>query len=305
MKKYIKITVLVIVTGLFLQNTKLYAQSFYRTKLGDFEVIALLDGVVPQDLDQLLKGTAPGEIGKLMAEHSQTAMMNCSVNAYLINTGNKLILIDAGTGDAYGASLGHLTEALKKAGYEPGQINAVLLTHTHMDHIGGLMTGDKTTFPNAQVFVSRPEAGYYLNTSNREKAPEAMKRFFDGATQKLDPILKAGKLTTFEFGKELFPGITPIESFGHSAGHTFYAVKSKGDKMLFWGDIILSDIIQFANPAITSIYDYNELSATAIRKKALKEAAKENYRIAVSHIDFPGIGHIVKADTGYRFVPVK
>jgi glyoxylase-like metal-dependent hydrolase (beta-lactamase superfamily II) len=305
MKKYIKLTLLVIVTSLFLPNTKLYAQGFYRIKLGNFEVIALLDGVVPQNLDELLKGTQPGEIGKLMAAHSQTAIMSCSVNAYLINTGNKLILIDAGTGDAYGASLGHLTEALKKAGYEPGQINAVLLTHTHMDHIGGLMTGDKLTFPNAQVFLSKSEADYYLNAANREKAPETMKRFFDGAAQKLNPIIQAGKLTTFEFGKELFPGITPVASFGHSAGHTFYAVKSKGAKMLFWGDIILSDIIQFANPAVTSVYDYNELSSIAIRKKALKEADTEHYLVAVSHIDFPGIGHIIKVDTGYRFVSVK
>lgn len=74
--------------------------------------------------------------------------------------------------------------------------------------------------------------------------------------------------------------------------------------MLFWGDIILSDIIQFANPTVTSVYDYNELNGTSTREKALKEAAKEHYWIAVAHIDFPGIGHLVKADTGYRFVAV-
>jgi len=317
MKKHIKqmkaIAVLLILLGIITIHNQVKAQSavavsrtrFYRMKVGDFEITALLDGTAPQNLDELLKGAKPGEIKDVMAAHGETSIMNCDVNAYLINTGNKLILIDAGTGDAYGPSLGHLTERLKEAGYSPDQIDAVLLTHCHMDHIGGLLLGDKIVFPNADVYISKKEADYYLNPLNKEKAPEAMKRFFDGAIQKLEPLAKARKLKTFEFGKELFPGITAVPGLGHTAGHTFYVVKSKGQKIVFWGDIVLSDLVQFADLKVTSIYDYQDEVASETRNKALSDAAKAKYWVAVSHIVFPGIGKIIKKGQGYRFIPFK
>jgi len=278
---------------------------FYQMKVGDFEVTALLDGTVPQNLDELLKGAQPGEIKRVMAAHGETPIMNCDVNAYLINTGSKVILIDAGTADAYWPSLGHLTERLKEAGYNPGQIDAVLLTHCHMDHIGGLLSGDKIVFPNADIYISKPEADYYLNPANKEKAPEAMKRFFEGAVQKLGPIAKAGKLKTFEFGKEFFPGVTAVQGLGHTAGHTFYVAKSKGQKIVFWGDIVLSDLVQFADLKVNSIYDYQDSVAAKTRRKALSDAATGGYQIAVSHIAFPGIGKIIRKRKGYQFISVK
>lgn len=307
------IAILLTLLGIVTVHSQIKAQSagavhqtgFQRMKVGDFEITALLDGTAPQNLDELLKGAKPGEIRDVMAAHGETSIMNCDVNAYLINTGNKLILIDAGTGDAYGPSLGHLTERLKEAGYNPDQIDAVLLTHCHVDHIGGLLLGDKMVFPNADIYISKKEADYYLNPLNREKAPEAMKRFFDGAIQKLGPLAKAGKLKTFEFGKELFPGITPVPGLGHTAGHTFYVVKSKGQKIVFWGDIVLSDLVQFADLKVTSVYDYQDVVASETRKKALSDAAKAGYWVAVSHISFPGIGKVVRKDQGYNFIPLK
>lgn len=317
MKKQIKqmkvISVLLLLLGTITIHNQANAQSadavsrtgFHRMKVGDFEITALLDGTAPQNLDELLKGTKPGEIKDVMAAHGETSIMNCDVNAYLIKTGHKLILVDAGAGDAYGPSLGHLTERLKAAGYNPDQIDAILLTHCHMDHIGGLLLGDTIVFPNAAVYISKKEADYYLNPLNKEKAPEAMKRFFDGAIQKLEPLAKAGKLKTFEFGKELFPGITAVPGLGHTAGHTFYTVKSKDQKIVFWGDIVLSDLVQFADLKVSSVYDYQDGVASKTRNKALSDAAKANYLVAVSHIVFPGIGTIIKKGQGYRIIPVK
>lgn len=317
MKKLMKqskaIVVFLTLFGIVTIHSQIKAQSnsvvgrtgFFRMKAGDFEITALLDGTVPQNLDELLKGAKPGEIKRVMAAHGETSIMNCDVNAYLINTGSKLILIDAGTANAYGPSLGHLTERLKEAGYNANQIDAVLLTHCHMDHIGGLLSGDTIVFPNADIYISKPEADYYLNPTNREKAPEAMKRFFDGAVEKLGPIAKAGKLKTFEFGKELFPGVTAVQGLGHTAGHTFYVVKSKGQKIVFWGDIVLSDLVQFADLNVNSLYDYQDSVAADTRKKALSDAAKAGYLVAVSHIAFPGIGKIIRKGQGYHFVPIR
>ena len=277
---------------------------YYEMALGDLKVIALSDGTVPQKLDELLQDAKPGEIKQLLKNNFQTETLECSVNVYLIKSGGKVILVDVGTADVYGPSLGHLTANLGKIGYKPEQIDAILLTHIHMDHIGGLTNGDQLTFPNADVYISKIEADYYLNASNKEKAPESMKRFFDGAVLKLSPIKKAGKLKTFELGTEIFPGIKSIASPGHTPGHSFYALESKGQKMMFWGDISLSDVAQFSNPSITSVYDYDKKAATITRKKALEDAAAKGYWVAISHSSFPGIGHIRAEGKKFRIIPI-
>ena len=277
---------------------------YYEMALGDLKIIALSDGTAPQKLNELLKDAKPGEIEQLMNDNFQTETLECSVNAYLIKSGTKVILIDAGTSDIYGPSLGRLTASLEKTGYKPEQIGAILLTHIHMDHIGGLTKGDELIFPNADVYISKIEADYYLSSSNKEKAPASMKRFFDGAVLKLSPIIKAGKLKTFEFGTEILPGIRPIASPGHTPGHSFYALESNGQKMMFWGDIMVSDVVQFANPSITSVYDYDRKAAMITRKKALEDAASKGYWVAISHSSFPGIGHIRAEDKKFKLIPI-
>lgn len=277
---------------------------YYQMALGDIQITALSDGTVPQKLNELLKDAKPGEVKQLLKNNFQTETLECSVNAYLVKSGGKLILVDVGTAEAYGPALGHLTASLEKIGYKAQQIDAILLTHIHIDHIGGLTTGDKLTFPNATVYISKIEADFYLDPSNKAKAPEAMKGFFDGAVQKLSPIIKAGKLNTFTFGNEIFPGITPVASFGHTPGHSFYELESKGQKMMFWGDIILSDVVQFTNPLITSAYDHDSKAATSTRKKALVDAAAKGYWVAISHSSFPGIGHIRAEGSKFKLIPI-
>lgn len=277
---------------------------YYHMSLGDFEVIALSDGTTPQNLNELLTESTPGDIIRLLKKHYQTATIECSVNAYLVKADGKLILIDAGTSDVYGPALGHLAESLSKAGYKAEQIDIILLTHIHMDHIGGHMNGDKIAFPNATVYISKTEADYYLNPANKAKAAKSAKCFFDGAEQKLRPVLNSGRLRTFNFGGELFPGITPVASFGHTPGHSFYAFESKGEKILFMGDILVSDAVQLPDPGINSIYDYDALQAASTRKKALAKAAAAGYWVGVSHISFPGIGHVRAEGDGYSWVPV-
>ena len=173
-----------------------------------------------------------------------------------------------------------------------------------MDHIGGLTKGDQLIFPNADVYISKTEADYYLSSSNKEKAPESMKMFFDGAVLKLSPIIKAGKLKTFELGNEILPGIKSVASTGHTPGHSFYALESRGQKIMFWGDIMVSDVVQFANPLITSVYDYDRREAMITRKKALEDAAAKGYWVAISHSLFPGIGHIRADDKKFKLIPI-
>lgn len=285
-------------------SSSLHQPGYYRMQLGDFEVTPLSDGTIPQDVVKLLTNARPGQIDQLLKQHYVTTPVETSVNSYLIKANDKLILVDAGTADAFGPTLGQLTKNLNNAGYRPEQIDAVLITHIHPDHTGGLMEGDKMVFPNATIYISKPEVAFWLTEESKNKAPEGLKFYFQNAEQKVGPYLKAGKVKTFEYGSELFPGITTIASPGHTPGHTFYAVESKGQKLVFWGDIMHVAAVQLTDPSITIQYDVDPKAAAFQRKKAFTDAAKHGYWVAGDHISFPGIGHLRAEGSKYVWAPI-
>jgi glyoxylase-like metal-dependent hydrolase (beta-lactamase superfamily II) len=300
---------LFLIAGMFffspLQAQKTLQQpGYYRMMVGDFEVTALCDGTIPQDWEKLLTNTTAAEIDSLRRLAYLSGPVETSVNAYLINTGSKLIMVDAGTAELFGPTLGHLEASIKAAGYTPAQIDVILATHIHTDHTGGLMEGDRMVFPNALIYASEKEADFWFNKANQAKLPKWMEKFFHEAEMKVGPYKKAGKLRTFGYGKELFPGITPLPAPGHTPGHTFYALESKGQKLVFWGDIMHAAAIQFPDPSVTIEYDVDPAAAAAQRKKAYAEAAREGYFVAAAHISFPGIGHLRASGTGYKWIPI-
>ena len=276
----------------------------YHMLIGDIEIIAFSDGSIPQELNKLMTNTTPAEIEKLTRSNFQTPVVEASVNAYLVKTGGKLILIDAGTSELYGPSLGHLPASMISAGYDPKQIDAVLITHIHTDHTGGLMDGDKMVFPNATIYVSKKEADFWLSDASYAKAPDSLKPYFEQARLKMLPYVKAGKVKTFDYSTELFPGILPVASPGHTPGHSFYQVSNKGEKIMFWGDIMHVAALQFNKPDITIVYDVDPKAAAAARRKAYEDAAQGRYWIAGDHLSFPGIGHIRKMGKGYSWIPI-
>jgi glyoxylase-like metal-dependent hydrolase (beta-lactamase superfamily II) len=286
------------------QTTNAIAQpGYYRMQVGDFEVIALSDGTIPQELPKLLTNTQPGEITRLLTTDYLSTTVETSVNAYLIKADSKLILVDAGTAGNYGPTLGQLTKSLLAVGYKPEQIDAVLITHAHIDHTGGLMDGDKMVFPNATIYLSKPEVDFWFTEKSKANAPEGLKPYFAYAEATVGPYLKAGKVKAFGYDQELFPGIKPIAAAGHTPGHTFYAIESKGQKMVFWGDIMHAAAVQLTDPSVTIVYDVDPKAAAATRKKAFADAAKNGYWVAADHVSFPGIGHLKVDGSKYEWVP--
>ncbi|UKT65025.1 MBL fold metallo-hydrolase [Pedobacter mucosus] len=276
----------------------------YHMMLGQIEIVAFSDGSIPQELDKLLTNVEPEEVRRLTKQNFQQPTVEASVNAYLVKTGGKSILIDAGTSELYGPSLGHLPANMRAAGYNPEQIDAILITHIHTDHTGGLIQGDKIVFPNATVYVSKAEADYWLNEDSFSKAPAKMKPYFEQARMKMLPYVKAGRVKTFVYGTELFPGIMPVASPGHTPGHSFYQLTSQGQKIMFWGDILHSGAVQFARPEVTIVYDVDPGRAASSRKKAFREAAANGYWIAGDHLSFPGIGHVKAYGNAYQWYPI-
>lgn len=294
-------------TGTFAQQVSktLPQPGYYHVKIGDIDIVALSDGSIPQDLNQLLTNVQPGQIKELTGLNFQEPIVEASVNAYLFKLGGKMILVDAGTSELYGPSLGHLSASFASAGYKPEDVDVVLITHIHTDHTGGLMDGDRMVFPNATVYVSKKEYDFWLTPENYTNASKEMKPYFEQAALKMNPYVKASKVKTFGYGEEILPGILPIASAGHTPGHSFYQVSSKGETIVFWGDILHSAAVQFADPDVTIVYDVDPKAAAASRKKAFADAAKGKHWIAADHISFPGIGHIRATGTeGYRWFPV-
>lgn len=284
-------------------QVKTQAPGWYRMMLGDIEVTALLDGVINLEPHKLLTNTKPKDVSALLARSFLNDSVPTSVNAYLINTGSKLVLIDAGAATLFGPGLDQLHTNLKASGYQPEQVDVVVITHMHGDHIGGLLQNGKIAFPNATVMADQHDADFWLSAENLAKAPEGMKMFFQGAQMTLGPYVSAGKFKAFEGDTEIVPGVKAIAAHGHTPGHAVYSVESQGQKLVLWGDLMHVAAVQFPKPEVTIQFDSDSKAAYAQRKKAFADAAKGGYWIASAHLPFPGIGHLRADGKGYVFVP--
>ena len=280
------------------------APGYFRMMLGDFEVTALSDGTADLPVDQLLTGTTKEKVDAALGKVFLASPLQTSVNAFLVNTGTKLVLVDTGSGNLFGPTLGNLLANLKASGYEPGEVDEVYITHMHPDHVGGLSTDGKMNFPNAIVRADKHDADYWLSAETLAKADEGSKGFVQGAQAMLGPYVQAGKFKPFEGDTELVPGVRAHAAYGHTPGHTIYVVESNGQKLVLWGDLMHVAALQFPDPSITIKFDSDSKAAMAQRKKAFADAAKNGFWVGAAHLPFPGLGHLKSAGKGYTFIPV-
>jgi glyoxylase-like metal-dependent hydrolase (beta-lactamase superfamily II) len=228
-----------------------------------------------------------------------------SINTYLMHIDDKLILIDSGSGDLLDNASGYLLESLNQAGYAPKDVDAILLTHIHSDHSGGLTDGDRIVFPNAVVYVNALDLEYWLSDKNRDGAKAGQAENFKNARIKIAPYQRADKLKTFTGQTELFRGLSTLPAPGHTPGHTYYVLQNDNEKIVICGDIAHVPAIQFSLPHVATIYDVDPDQAARTRKTTLAQAAKERYWLAAAHASFPGIGHVADSGDGYSWFPVQ
>ncbi len=279
------------------------APGWYRMTLGDFEITALNDGTVNLPVDQLLTNTTAAQVISTLSKVYLGVPLETSVNGYLVNTGEKLVLIDTGAASLFGPTLGRLIANLKAAGYQPEQIDEVYITHMHADHVGGLMAGDKLAFPNATVRADKADADFWLSQANMDKAPDSAKGFFKGAMASLNPYVAAGKFKTFDGDTAMVNGIKAVSTRGHTPGHSSYLIESKGQKMMIWGDLMHVAAVQFTNPEVTIQFDSDPAAAAPQRAKAYAAAAADGYYVGITHVSFPGIGKLRADGKGYVWLP--
>jgi glyoxylase-like metal-dependent hydrolase (beta-lactamase superfamily II) len=282
---------------------KVQAPGYYRFMLGDFEVTVLSDGTIDLPIDKLLHGPAAA-IAAGLKKSDLSSPVETSVNAFLINTGTRLILVDTGAGALFGPTLGKLLANLRASGYGPEQVDDVLLTHIHPDHVGGLAADGRAMFPNATVHVDRRDTDFWLSKDNLDKAPADSKGFFQGAVASLSPYVPTDRLKTFDGSGEVLPGIRAESSYGHTAGHSSYIVESRGQRLILIGDLIHVGAVQLDSPQVTIAYDSDEKQAASARAKVFEETSEDGALVGAAHLSFPGIGRILSHGKAWEWLPV-
>lgn len=277
---------------------------YYFTKVGNAQVATLLDGMYAFNVNKHLRGIKFATIMKTQYANHLDSTVELTISAFLVHVNSELILVDAGGGPFMGQDLGKITRNLKMIGFDPKDITAVLITHGHADHIGGLVNGNERTFPNATIYISKPESDYWLNPENGKKSDKGDEPDFAIAELALKPYLDAGKVKTFNAGEQLLAGISSVDIHGHTPGHSAYLLTNDGKQILFIGDLVHIASIQFANPKATVDYDIDQSTALLTRRKEFKEIVKQGYLIAAPHMSFPGLGYIVADGGAYRWLPL-
>jgi glyoxylase-like metal-dependent hydrolase (beta-lactamase superfamily II) len=276
---------------------------YYRYRVGEIEVTALLDGYMALP-DQFVLGyeeNAARDAAARAYRRFTPGYTPIPVNGYVINTGNNLILLDAGAPSIMSETLGGLPANLRAAGFDPAQIDTVLFTHLAPDHVGALLTaqGGKA-FGNATLACSETEWNFAHDDAVRNAAPEEVRGFIDLVRGYVAPYGENRVMLNGQ--KDVFSGVTSLPLPGHTPGHTGYAIHSQDESLLIWGDVIHATAFQFANPDWGVVFDVDPALAAKTRVSMLDRASADRMAVAGMHIDFPGIGYVEKSGQAYRHI---
>lgn len=276
---------------------------YYRTKVGDIEVTSLLDGGMTLG-DSLMLNVKDSDLEKAREDNFIKAGKEfpAYVNAFVINTGKKLVLVDTGA-RGMAETLGHVSNNLIAAGYSADMIDEVIITHAHPDHTNGLLgASGAMAFPKAKVKIAAKELAYWFDDKAMSAAGEK-KQMFDIARANLKPYQDKGHIETFQSGADLGGGVSMVDLPGHTPGHSGVRVSDGAAQMLIWGDIVHVPALQFAHPEASIAFDVDVEGARASRQKIMAQAAHDKIRVAGMHLCFPAIGHVAKRGNGYDFIP--
>jgi len=278
----------------------------YRYSLGNYQLTALYDGVwyVPID-EKFVRNASGDEVNEaLAAAFLPPKILPVSFTALLVNTGTKLVLIDTGTAGQITDTAGSLLDNFKAAGIDPKVVDTILISHFHPDHIDGIKSKDGAKiFPNAQIAVPEPEWDFWMNDANMSKAEGAVKRYFLNARRIFRDI--AGDVQRFKPGREVAPGIEAVAAFGHTPGHTAFAIHSGRQSMLAMSDTVRNPYLFARHPEWQPAFDMDGPQAVDARRRMLDRVAADRMLVEAYHFPFPACGHIAKTASGYAFVPAE
>ena len=278
----------------------------YRYRIGSFELTALYDGIWYRPMTEKFIRNAPfADVEHALADAFMPAdKLATPFTTLVVNTGQKLVLIDTGTGGQIAPSAGVLHANLVAAGIDPQAIDLIVISHFHPDHINGIKDKDNDlAFPNAEIMVADAEWAFWMDDANMNAAPSDLKLTFRNQRRIFSDI--APHVTRFKHGAEVASGIETLAAPGHTPGHTVFAIHSGNQSLLVLGDTAQHPAVFARHPDWQAAFDIDGDAAVATRKALFDRAAADRMLVTGYHFPFPACGHLIKTATGYEHVPVE
>ena len=278
----------------------------YRYRIGTFELTALYDGIWYRPItDKFIRNAPFAEVESALERafmpHDKLAT---PFTTLIVNTGDKLVLLDTGTGGQIAPSAGVLRDNLAAAGIDPKAVDLIVISHFHPDHINGIKDKDNNLiFPNAEIMVPAPEWAFWMDDANMNAAQGALKVTFRNQRRIFTDI--ARQITQFRPGVQVAPGILTLPAPGHTPGHTVFAIHSGGQSLLVLSDTAQHPAVFARHPGWQAAFDIDGEAAVATRKKLFDRAAADRMLVTGYHFPFPACGHLVKTAGGYEHIPVE
>ncbi|MFZ4405953.1 MAG: MBL fold metallo-hydrolase [Paracraurococcus sp.] len=291
------------------QNT--LPPAWHRFRWGEFEATVISDGYLPLGKPQdSFVGPGASQIPAMLTnEFLDPAAATLEQNILVLNTGRQLVLFDTGMGESMGAAskmfgptTGRMLANLRAAGIQPEQIDMVIATHAHCDHIWALVDGDgKRVFPNAQVAINEADVKFWTDDANK-KGPAFMVPFIDGAKKNLGAY--RDRMVMVKDGQEVIPGVTAVFAPGHTVGHTVYFITSQGRTLVNTGDLAHHQILLLRQPMMEFSFDSDPKQSAQTRSRMLDRLASDKHQVLSYHFPWPGLGHVRREGEGYAWVQV-
>ena len=285
------------------------APSYYRYKVGSYEVTVVSDGARSWPLDIVRNATKEEVSTALAAAYLDKEKVTFPYVPIVVNTGSKLVVIDPGLGpnlyEQSKGAVGQFHTNLAAAGIDRNAVDIVIISHFHADHVNGLLTADsKLAFPNAEILVPAPEWPFWWDDSNMSKAPAGslLETNFKNNRRVFGAL--GNRVTHYEPGKELLPGITSVATPGHTPGHVSHVIASGSDKVFVQADVTLLPALFVHNPGWWPTFDFDPEMAVQTRRKVYDMLVAEKMLVQGFHYPFPSLAHIETSGTGYREVPM-
>jgi glyoxylase-like metal-dependent hydrolase (beta-lactamase superfamily II) len=276
------------------------APGVYRRRIGDAMVTAVNDGYLDLTFE-ILRGAPVADMQALMRDVFHDGPPRITVNAFVIQTAGRTVLVDTGGGTTTVFSMGLLQENLRVAGFAPSDFDAVLLTHIHPDHSSGLLgPSGENLFSRAEIVVHEDDIAFWSDPSLRDGRVPAATPYLDSAAAMLAAY--RGQLRPSRQGV-VAPGVTLLPLPGHTPGHSGYRLDSAGETLMIWGDTVHVPEIQVPRPGVTNEFDIDEPMAAESRRRVFDYVVKGRLLVTGGHLHIPGFAHLVEAAGHYRLVP--